>query len=125
MIYLFYIILVVGIVAPTIWAFTDTDKKKRQQRREAEQFNCNNTHIDYTNTSDEDYKKLMLEKADGNNINLIELQTQLDEQKKMLEDIKSNVGCITFIMIFPIALAILIFIIRVIFSVNLIEYFFS
>ncbi|MDE6626076.1 MAG: hypothetical protein K2K56_06880, partial [Lachnospiraceae bacterium] len=60
--------------------------------------------------SESEYNRMLLKQLQSININLIDIQTQLSKQNKMLNEIKSNVGIITAITVIPIIIGIFIFV---------------
>lgn len=65
----------------------------------------------------------ILEQSIQQNINLINMQIQLDRQNKMLKRMKFNLACITFVMIAPIILGIILFVISIFLGFNFFESF--
>lgn len=57
--------------------------------------------------TEEEYKNELLNNIRGININLVELQNQIDKQKKMIDDIKFCINLIAFLIFIPFILKII------------------
>ncbi len=99
--------------------YEKSNKEAEQEKTDYQEYQTNPIYQD--NISDEDFKKAMLQKADSINRNLTELNKKQEKQKKELNEIKGDVGCITFIIFVPALIGVAIILLSIISGYNILN----
>lgn len=110
------IICILGIALGNI-----TNKDKYEHERKIFNYSVPVTIEELT---DEEYKKQVISLLKSNNINLIELQSQIDKQNKMIDDIKFCINLIAFMLFIPFVIKLIILIIKINQGIELYNLFF-
>lgn len=120
---MFWIIALLIIAILIMYYFIDkaNEKRKRQNILIQTEQNINNVKIDIENMTDEEYKKKLLQQLQSINMNLVELQFELNKQKDIFKEIKSSINNITFILILPILIGIIIFLLKAKIGYNILQ----
>ena len=97
------------------------EKMEEEEYKQKYEHKKPNTTYTQDNITEEEFQEESLYQAKLNNIYLEEINSELKKQNKMMKDIKFNVGCMTFVIVIPICLGIIIVILSSIAGYNILQ----
>lgn len=104
---IFVIVIIIAVAILTVH-FNKQEKIKEQAKMEDKQIEYNKPkEINYEELKNSDIDKLKIEELKKIYIQLITVETKLDRLNRILENIDKNIGLITFIIVLPIIIGIL------------------
>lgn len=109
------------IMVLNMGAKQDIKEEKEIQNLFQHSININEQNTGENTMTEEEYREKSLQQMQSMNINLVQLQSQIEKQNKEINEIKSNVGCITFILVAPIVIGLILLFLSVIADYNILK----